>query len=213
MAVKFIIKTAPDSVLLSLPGMDFEKTVQVTLTGEISHLADDLDIMKHLTYALHRETQRRMPVKYLLIKLFDQFDYFIESESDFSPAYLERFALILQLHLRLRRLVVNDRDLATPLWRRNLEYWLRLMAVDVIPLSAMVLSVYFMPPFFRTNPLFFLIFLFLVLYALRFLGKGLWMLASRALVSKGYLDGLLGARRGGIGLFDKFWLRLVWGKQ
>lgn len=213
MAVKFKTTLKLDATDISILGTDFQKTIQLALTGEVNHLADDLDVMKHLTYALHRETQQRMPFRYLLIKLFNHFDYFIESASGFDPAYLERFALALQLHLRLRRLVVNGRDLAIPLWRRNLEYWLRLIFVEVLPLAAMLLSVYFMPALFRANPLPFLFFLFLVLYLLRFLGKGIWMASALRLVPGGYFKSLMAARRFKNNLFDNFWIKLLGASQ
>jgi hypothetical protein len=166
--------------------------------------------MKQLTAALHRETQRRMPWKYLANKLFDQFDYSITSEIDIPDDDLTLLAEALPAHLRMRRLTVNGRDRSIPLWRRNLEYWLRLFPVDVIPLVMLFFGFIFMPEPFWSSPLLFLAFLFVVLYLFRFIGKGLWMLSAMRLVPRVYILALLLARRKRLGWFDRFWMWILW---
>jgi hypothetical protein len=210
MAVDFAFKISPGLLTVSLPGTDFDRTFEVVLGGG-KNISSEIEIMKRLTVVLHRETQRRMPYKYLALKLFDQFDYTIESGSEILQERLEQLADALQVHLRIRRLSINGRDLTIPLWRRNLEYWLRMFLVKVIPLVMMIFSYYFMPAFFRSNPLFFLAVLFVVFYLFRFLGKGLWILSLQRLVTRGYLNNLLLARRTRIGWPDRFWLKLFSG--
>jgi hypothetical protein len=211
MAVGFLFAIHPSSVGVSLPETDFNRTFETVLFGEKSDIRSNIELMKQLTVLLHRETQKRIPFKYLLIKLFNQFDYSIESESEISKERLEQLACALSLHLRLRRLVINGKDLTIPLWRRNLENSIRLFFVEIIPLAVMFLSIYIMPAFFRSNPFLFLIFLFVVLYLCRFIGKGIWMLTLQRLVPRGYVQYLMQARNTRPGWFDRFWMRVFWG--
>ena len=208
MPVQFSFEVSSNIIHISIPGTDFSKDAAAVFTG--NNLKKDIESMKQLTVILHRELQKRKPYKYLFLKLFDQYDYVVESQLDLSPAYMEQLGYALQLHLRMRRLVVNGKELALPLRRRNFEHWMRLFFVEFIPILAMFLSALFMPPYFRANPWRFLAFLLIVVYLLRFLGKGIWMLVLRMTVPWGYGDNLLHAKRKSISLFDRFWVWLVW---
>jgi len=208
MPVQFSIDIYSNHIHISIPRTDFSKDAAVVFSG--NRLEVDIELMKQLTVVLHRELQKREPYIYLLLKLFDQFDYVIESQLDLSPAYMEQLSYALQLHLRMRRLVVNGRELALPLRRRNFEHSMRLFFVEFIPLLAMFLSALFMPPYFRANPWRFLAFLLIVVYLLRFLGKGIWMVVLRMTFPWGYVDNLLHEKRKSVSLFDRFWIWLVW---
>jgi hypothetical protein len=210
MAIEFVIAFRPGAVELSIPGTDFSKTAEIPFPLGGRDIGSDISLMKQLTATLHRESLRRMSLKHLALKLFDQFDYTITNETTIPEERMAELAEALPVHLRLRRLGIDGRDMSLPLWRRNLEYWLRLFVVEVLPLVMLFFSFLFMPAPFWSNPMFFLTFLFAVLYLCRFLGKGLWMLAVRRLVPRGYLLALLLARRPRLSLFDRFWMRLVW---
>jgi hypothetical protein len=210
MAILFSFAIHSGVIVVSLPGTNFSRTMEAEFFRAGSDISSGINLMKQLTVALHKETQRRLPFKYLVLKLLDQFDYSLQFEPSIPEDRLEQLAYALHIHLRLHRLIVNGRDRTIVLWRRNLERWLRISIVEVIPLAMMFLSIYFMPSMFRVNPALFLVFLFVILYFFRFLGKGLWVLIIRKLVPLGYVKSLLLVRRSKLGLFDRFWIRLLW---
>jgi len=210
MAVEFKFEISPGVMRISLPGMDFCENVAAEFSGE--NVEADVEWFMRLTVPLHRAYQQRNSFKYLALKLFNQFDYVIESDMDIDPAYLEQLAYALQLHLRVRRLAFNGRELGLSPGRRSFENWVRLIFVEAIPVLLMFLSPIFMPPFFRSNPLSFLFFLLAVVYLLRFIGKGLWMFVLREVAPWAYVETLMLAKKKRLSAFDRFWVRLLWQK-
>lgn len=192
---------------------DRQVAILSVFTGGNEGLELEIAAMQLLTRYLHQEVQKCMPSRYLMMKLFDQFDYSFEIESDYSLTHLKGLGDGLFANFRMRKLVMNGHELTIPLWRRNLEYWLRRILLDVIPLAVLVICYFLMPPFFKTNPVLFLGFLCVFPYLARLIGKGLWMLVMQSLVPRGYLKHLLLARKTHLSWVDRLWMRLFWGSD
>jgi hypothetical protein len=170
-------------------------------------------LMKWLTVNVHREMHHRMPFKHFFLKLFDQFDYSLSISGGFSAEYLRGLSQVLAANLRLRCLTVNGQELTIPLWRRNVEYWIRRLLLDIVPLLVLFISYIRMPAYFKTNPFLFLAFLCVFPYMARFIGRGLWILIQQWLVPHGYIIKLLLARKTKLNWGDRFWLRLFGGSD
>jgi hypothetical protein len=201
-----------------IPGHFFELTkkpgrqvrVLSVFTGGDEEAGPETAIMKLLTRYLHQATQKAAPFRYLWMKLFDQFDYSFKMESDLPLSHLQQLRDEFFVNFRMRKLVMNGHDLTIPAWRRNTEYWLRMFLVNVIPLLAMIVGYFFMPAFFRSNAILFLLFLCAVSYFFYFVGKGFWVLGSQWLVSRGYVRYLFFARRTRLAWVDRFWMDSLW---
>jgi len=179
-------------------------------TGESEDGNVEISLMQLFTRFLHQEVRKIMPFRFMAVKLFDQFDYSLEIEPDLSLVNLQRLRDAFFVNFRMRRLTINGSDLTIALWRRNCEYWLRMVLVNVIPLTAMILGYFFMPAIFRSTAVLFLLFLTVVLFFSRFLGKGLWIWGSQSLVSRGYVRNLLLARWSRLPWEENYWMKLLW---
>jgi hypothetical protein len=186
----------------------------VTLFGaDGAELVYEICILKDFTYLLHRQAQRARPMAYILAKLVDSFDYSlsIPGYETFPESRRHAMEQQLQAHLRLRRLMINGREVQIPMWRRNLEFWLRRLLVTILPLLATAIGYLTMPAAVKAGPLSFLAYLFFILYATYYAGKILWMLLSRRLVPADYRLCMLQGAHCRLSRIDRSLARVFWG--
>jgi hypothetical protein len=193
-----------------------DEICSATLFGaDGAELPYEIRAMENFTRLLHRQSQSARPTIHFFAKLVDGFNYSmtIPNYENFSKSRRSALEQNLQGHLRLRRLVVNEREVQIPLWRRNLEFYLRRMLILVIPLVAMVAVYLNLPTAFTSNPILFLACLLLPVYCFYYLGKIVWMLLARWLVPVDYRLCMLLGRRSTFSRVDHFLVRVLWDAQ
>lgn len=180
--------------------------------AEGGELANELRAMENFTRLLHHQSQRARPTAHFLTKLVDGFDYIVSlpGYEAYPESRRQRLEQRLQGHLRLRRLVINGREVQTPLWRRNLEFWLRRMLLWVIPIAAMVVAYLTMPAIIASKALFFLLYLLAIIYLCHYAGKVLWMLLARRLVPLEYRLCMLQGVRSRLSPIDRYLAKVWW---
>jgi hypothetical protein len=180
-----------------------------------SALPYEIKAMENFTKLLHRQSEAGRPLVHYFTKLVDGFDYFITLPGYESyPA--ERRNILeqrLQCRLRIRRLVINGRDVQIPLWKRNLEFWSRQILVLVLPLVMMVVAYLNMPGIFSSIALVFLAYLLVVTYSFHVIGKLLWMILAGWLVPGHYRLCMLQGVRSSLSRLDRCLVRLLWHSQ
>jgi hypothetical protein len=172
----------------------------------------EVRMMEEFTRAYHHRAQRSKPMAHFLAKLVDGFDYVmtIPGYDTFAKARQSKLEQTLQAHLRLRRLVINGREVQIPLWRRNLEFWTRRLLKLVMPVAAMMVAYWLMPVAYKSSPLPFLATLLFYPGVVYCAGKILWMLLARWLVPRDYRLCMLQGRRTEIPRADLFLASLLW---
>lgn len=180
-----------------------------------SVLPYEIKAMEHFTKLLHRQSQAGRPLVHFFTKLVDGFDYFI-TVPGYESYPAERRNILeqrLQCRLRIRRLVINGRDVQIPLWKRNLEFWSRQILVLVLPLVVMVVAYLTMPGIFSSIALVFLAYLLVVTYSLHVIGKLLWMILAGWLVPGHYRLCMLHGVRSSLSRLDRCLVSLLWHSQ
>ncbi len=175
----------------------------------------EIRAMENFTKLLHRQSQAGRPLVHLFTKLVDGFDYLITIPGYESYPADRRSTLEqrLQCHLRIRRLVINGREMQIPLWKRNLEFWSRRILSLVMPLVLMVIAYLNIPGMFASRPLVFLAYLLIITYGFHFTGKILWMILARYLVPSEYRVCMLQGVRSSLSRLDRCLVRLLWHSQ
>jgi hypothetical protein len=153
-----------------------------------AELPYELEAMERFTRLLHRQSQRARPNSHFLTKLVDGFDYLLTTEGyeAFPEARCSALEQSLQARLRVRRLVMNEEAVQIPLWKRNLDFFLRRFLILFVPLAAVVAGYLTMPRAVAARPLPFLAYLLVIVYSLHDAGKIVWMLVARRLVPSSY---------------------------
>jgi hypothetical protein len=177
-----------------------------------SALRYEIKAMEHFTKLLHRQSQAGRPLVHFFTKLVDGFDYYITIPGYESYPADRRNILEqrMQCRLRIRRLVLNGREVQIPLWKRNLEFWSRKVLVLVMPLVMMVVAYLNMPGIFSSSALVLLAYLLFVTYSLHVIGKLLWMVLAGRLVPGHYRLCMLQGVRSSLSSFDRYLVRLLW---
>ena len=178
-----------------------------------SGLRFEISFLKYCTQILHRRLQIDRPRLHFFAKLRDQFDYVLQIEGYevFPEARRNALEQSLQAHLRIRKLVVNGRSVGIPLWKRNLEYWMRRLLVTVAPLAMLVAGYFSMPAGLKSEPFLFLAYLLLFVYATYFLGKILWSILARTLVPRDYFICVLTGGNITLSGANRLLANIVWG--
>jgi hypothetical protein len=180
-----------------------------------AELPYEIRAMENFTRLLHRQSQHARPIAHFVTKLVDGFDYSlaIPGYEAFPEARRNALEQRLQAHLRLRRLVINGRAVQIPVWRRNLEFWLRCILTFFFPILAIAIGYLTMPAALKTSPLPFLAYLLFIMYFSYYAGKILWMLLARKLVPGDYRLCMLQGVRSRLSWVDRSLARRLWGYQ
>jgi hypothetical protein len=185
----------------------------VLFSADGAQLPYEIQMMVNFARLLHRQSQHARPTAYFFTKLFDGFDYFltIPDYDSFPEVRRNNLEQRLQGHLRLRRLMINGREVQIPLWKRNLEFWIRRMFFLVIPLAVTVIGYLIIPTVFTTSPLLFLAYLLAITYFFHYIGKILWMLLAPLLVPYAYRLCMLQGLRSRLSRGSRFLVKVLWG--
>lgn len=184
-------------------------------TAEGGNLVYEVQAMEGFTRLLHRQSQAARPITHFLTKLVDGFDYSLTIQGYESYPESRRNSLeqSLQAHLRLRWLLINDQAVHIPMWKRNLEFWLRRSLTLILPLAATVAGYLTMPRHVASNPLTFLGYLLFITYFTYYAGKILWMVLTRWIVPTDYRLCMLQGWRSRLSWMDRLLARVFWGHQ
>jgi hypothetical protein len=94
----FLFNIHPYEITCSLQGTDFSRSVESKLPIIGANINSEIDFIKQFTVVLHRELQRRMPFKYLVLKLFDQFNYSLEFAPEIPENHMEMLSCLARSH-------------------------------------------------------------------------------------------------------------------
>jgi hypothetical protein len=186
----------------------------VTLFGPDGRdLVYEIRAFEHFTRLLHAQGQEASAMSYFAAKAIKGFDYFLEIPGYESFAEARRHALEqqMQAHLRLRRLVINGKELHIPTKKRELEIWLRRALVRLLPVVAVAAAFLSAPSAMAQNRLALLVYLLAVLFIFYYGGRVLWMLLARRIVPVGYCLAMLRGTRDRLSSLDAWLARAVWG--
>lgn len=138
----------------------------------------------------------------------DGFDYVltIDGYEAFPDARRSALEQGPQATLRLRKLVINGRAVQIPLWKRNVDSWLRRLLTLFVPLVGVAAGYVTMPQAIAARLIPFLAYLLAIVYLLHHAGKILWMLAARRLVPAHYRLWMLQRRRARLSRVTACWL-------
>jgi hypothetical protein len=180
--------------------------------AEGGDLVYEIQAMESFTRLLHRQSQEARPAAHFATKLGDGFDYLlaIPGYEPFPEARRNALEQSLQAHLRLRRLVINGRAVHMPMWKRNLEFYLRRLLTLFLPLAATVAGYLTMPRLVASNPLTFLAYLLFITYFSYYVGKILWMLLTRRIIPADYRLCMLQGWRSSLSRVDRMLARIFW---
>jgi hypothetical protein len=194
-------------------GQDGEIRTIPLFAADGAWLACEIQAMKHFTWQLHKQSAQARPMAHFLTKLRDGFDYIltIPGYEDFPAARRQALEQSLQAHLRLRRLVINGREVQIPIWKRNLEFWLRRLLAQALPIAAILGGYLTMPSAAAGSPFSFLAYLMAIAYLSYYGGRLLWMLLARSIVPYHYRLYMLQGTHRRLSRIDQMLARAVWG--
>jgi hypothetical protein len=178
-----------------------------------SELTFEIQAFQFFTRLLHSQSQKARGSAHFSAKLVDNFDYVLDipGYETFSEARRQALEQGLQAHLRIRRLVINGQEVQIPMGKRNLEFWLRRLLCQALPIAAITAGYLVIPPAIARNPLSFLAYLMAIMYVFYYGGKTLWMALVRRLVPQEYRLCMLQGTRDRISKIDLWLARIVWG--
>lgn len=133
---------------------------------------------------------------------------FVILDYDAWPAQRrENFEYGLQARQRAAQLKINGRELAIPSWKRRLEFWLRLLLTDALPIGSMAWVLSWIAA--SDNPAILIPALFIVPLLAAVLGIAAWMLSVRSLLPANYLRYVARPRSFFHGVWDWLAARLL----
>jgi hypothetical protein len=173
----------------------------------------EMRVLEYLTRMLHGQSQANRRFKHMAAKLVNAFDYVLEipGYEAFPEARRHAFEESMQAHLRLRRLVVNGREVQIPKGRRQAEHWLRRLFVWVMPVVAAAFGYLTVPMPILENRLYLFVYLLVIALGFYYAGKVLWMLCARRLVPPTYRMRMLQGMRHRLPPIDKWLAKVLWG--
>jgi hypothetical protein len=186
----------------------------LTLFGAAdAELEVEIKALEHLTYMLHRQSQGVQPIAHLAMKLVDGFDYILEIQGyeEFPEARRRALEESMQAHLRLRRLVINGREVEIPMWKRELEIWVRRLFIRGLPIGAVAAGYLALPQAIAVSRWSILGYLLAIAALSYYGGKALWMLAARGLVPRDYRLCMLQGTHHRLLPTDRWLARALWG--
>ena len=119
----------------------------------------------------------------------------------------------MQAHLRLRRLVINGREVQIPKARRTADHWLRRLFVWVMPVVATVFGYVTVPMAILENRFYLFVYLLAIALVFYYSGRVLWMVCARRLVPPTYRLCMLQGLRHRLPLIDKWLAKVLWGAE
>jgi hypothetical protein len=188
----------------------------LTLFGDDGKdLPYEIRVLEYLTRMLHGQSRESRQMKHLAEKVVNGFDYVLEipGYEAFPEARRHTLEESLQAHLRLRRLVINGREVQIPVRRREAEFWLRRLFVWVIPVVAIAVGYVTVPIPILESRLYLFFYLLAIAMVFYYGGRVLWMLCARQLVPPSYRLRMLQGMRHRLPPIDKFLARILWGTR
>ncbi|MEN6370052.1 MAG: hypothetical protein ABFD77_10225 [Thermotogota bacterium] len=185
-----------------------------TLFGaEGPDLRYEIRLLEYLTRQLHRQSQESRRFGHMTAKFASAFDYVLEIPGYEAFPEERRHALeeSIQAHLRLRRLLINGREVQISKARRTTDHWLRRLFVWVVPVAATMAGYATVPTTVLENRLYLFLYLLAIALAFYYGGKVLWMLCARRLVPPTYRLRMLQGLRYRLPLIDKWLAKVLWG--
>jgi len=185
----------------------------LTLFGaDGADLPYEIRMLEHLTRMLHGQSLESRQMKHLVVKVVNGFDYVLEIPGYEAFPEARRHALeeSLQAHLRMRRLVINGRDVQIPVHRREAEFWLRRLLVWAFPVAATAVGYATASPAMLENRLAFFVYLLAIAFIAYYGGRVLWMLCARPLVPATYRLCMLQGPRRRLTRFDRVLAHVLW---
>ena len=177
------------------------------------YLVYEIRALEHFTRLLHQQGQQASARNYFAAKAIKGFDYTFEIPGYESFPEVRRRALEqrMQAHLRLRRLVINGRELQISTKKRELEIWVRRALVRILPIVAVAAAFLTAPTAMAQNRLTLLVYLLAVLFFFYYGGRVLWMILACRIVPLDYCVAMLRGTRDRLSAADAWLARAVWG--
>lgn len=211
--------TSPPSIQPTIPSSqataDPDIRYQALFSEDGEEFKHEILAMKYFTQALHRQSLRTRPFAHLAAKVFDNFDYllFIQGYEGFKQDRRSALEQNLQVHLRIRKLIMNGHSVEIPLWKKNVEFWSRRFLTIILPVLMMLIGYLNMPVVVKSSAIVLLVYLLLITYGIYYSGKILWMLLARKLVPRDYRMCMLQGNRSQLSGWEIALVRALWGNK
>ncbi len=180
-------------------------------TGD-AELEHEIKVLENITCVLHGQSRSARAAAHFAAKLADRFDYLFEIPGYEGFPEERRRALeeSIQAHLRLRRLVMNGRDVQIPTWKRELEIWVRRLLVRGVPAGAVAAGYLTLPHAVAASRWSTAGYLAAIILLSYYGGKVLWMLGVRGLVPRTYRLCMLQGAHHRVLPIDRWLARTLW---
>ncbi len=185
----------------------------VSLFGpEETNLVYELRVIGHLRRMLGDKVGKPVPVRLFAPRPGKGPDYSlsIPGYEGFPPARRASFEHALQAHLRVRRLVINGRNVEISARQRDLEIMVRRLFVQWLPAIAAIVAFLAAPPPLRTDRFLLLAYVLAVLGLLYYGGRVAWMLLAPRILPLDYCLYMLRNVRGRCSPLDQWLARILW---
>jgi hypothetical protein len=175
----------------------------------------EIRMLEYVTRMLHGQSQANRRFKHMAAKFVNAFDYVLEIPGYEAFPEARRHALeeSMQAHLRLRRLLINGREVQISKARRTTDHWLRRIFVWVLPVVATMTGYATVPTTVLENRLYLFVYLLAIALFSYYTGRIVWMLCARGLVPPTYRLRMLQGMRHRLPAIDKFLARTLWGTR
>ena len=128
----------------------------------------------------------------------------------FSESRRRSFEHAVQAYFRVRRLTINEHDLAIPAQRREIEIQVRRLLVMGLPAAAAIAGFLAAPAALREDRFVFLIYVLAILLVSYYGGSVEWMLLARRILPVDYCFYMLQHGRGRFSPIDQWLAKTFW---